>query len=46
MRERAFQLLPYAFTILAPVIIIWWEAFSKHVGAPAALGLSYSREEK
>ena len=39
-------LLPYAFTILVLVIITWWEAFSKRVGAPAALGLLYAREEK
>ncbi len=39
-------MLPYAFTILVLVIITWWEAFSKRVGAPAALGLPYAREEK
>lgn len=31
---------------LVLVIITWWEAFSKRVGAPAALGLPYAREEK
>jgi len=39
-------MLPYAFTILVLVIITWWEAFSKRVGAPAALGLPYMREER
>ena len=39
-------MLPYVFTILVLVIITWWEAFSKRVGAPAALGLPYAREEK
>jgi ABC-type uncharacterized transport system permease subunit len=39
-------MLPYAFTILVLVLITWWEAFSKRVGAPAALGLPYVREEK
>lgn len=39
-------MLPYAFTILVLVVITWWEAFSKRVGAPAALGLAYVREER
>jgi ABC-type uncharacterized transport system permease subunit len=39
-------MMPYAFTILVLVVITWWEAFSKRVGAPAALGLPYMREEK
>ena len=39
-------MLPYVITILVLVIITWWEAFSKRVGAPAALGLPYAREEK
>jgi len=39
-------MLPYAFTILVLVIITWWEAFSRRVGAPAALGLPYVREER
>ncbi len=39
-------MLPYVFTILVLVIITWWEAFSKRVGAPAALGLPYAREER
>jgi len=28
------------------VVITWWEAFSRRVGTPAALGLPYVREEK
>jgi simple sugar transport system permease protein len=39
-------MLPYLFTILVLVIITWWETFSKRVGAPAALGLPYVREER
>ncbi|MGD8398848.1 MAG: ABC transporter permease [Anaerolineae bacterium] len=39
-------MLPYLFTIIVLVIITWWEAFSKRVGAPAALGLPYVREER
>jgi ABC-type uncharacterized transport system permease subunit len=41
------NMMPYVFTtILVLVIITWWEAFSRRVGAPAALGLPYMREEK
>ncbi len=39
-------MLPYLFTIIVLVMITWWEAFSKRVGAPAALGLPYVREER
>lgn len=39
-------MLPYIFTIVVLVIITWWEAVRKRVGAPAALGLPYVREEK
>jgi ABC-type uncharacterized transport system permease subunit len=40
------NMLPYAFTVLVLVLITWWEAFRKRVGAPAALGLPYMREER
>ncbi len=39
-------MLPYLFTVVVLVIITWWEAFRKRVGAPAALGLPYVREEQ
>ncbi len=39
-------MLPYLFTIVVLVIITWWEAFRKRVGAPAALGIPYVREER
>jgi simple sugar transport system permease protein len=39
-------MLPYLLTIVVLVIITWWEAFSKRVGAPAALGQPYVREER
>jgi general nucleoside transport system permease protein len=39
-------MLPYLFTILVLVLITWWETFRKRVGAPAALGLPYVREER
>ena len=40
------NMLPYALTITVLVIITWWEAFRKRVGAPAALGIPYMREER
>lgn len=40
------NMLPYLTTILVLILITWWEALSKRVGAPAALGRSYMREEK
>ena len=40
------NMMPYTFTILILVIITWWETFRKRIGAPAALGLPYVREEK
>ncbi len=40
------NMMPYFFTILVLVMITWWETFRKRVGAPAALGLPYVREEK
>jgi len=39
-------MLPYIATILVLVVITWWEALRKRVGAPAALGKAYMREEK
>jgi len=39
-------MLPYLFTIVVLVLITWLEAFRKLVGAPAALGLPYVREER
>jgi len=39
-------MLPYVMTILVLVAMTWWEALSHLVGAPAALGQPYMREEK
>jgi simple sugar transport system permease protein len=39
-------MLPYAFTIAVLVAITWWESARKRLGAPAALGVPYVREEK
>lgn len=40
------SMLPYLATIVVLILITWWETFSKRVGAPAALGLPYVREDK
>ena len=40
------NMLPYIATIAVLVLITWWETLRKRVGAPAALGLPYAREEK
>jgi ABC-type uncharacterized transport system permease subunit len=40
------HMLPFIFTIVILVVITWWETFRKRVGAPAALGVAYVREEK
>jgi ABC-type uncharacterized transport system permease subunit len=40
------NMLPYLATVFVLVITTWWETLSKRVGAPAALGTSYMREEK
>ena len=40
------NMLPYLLTIVVLVLITWWETFGRRVGAPAALGLPYMREER
>lgn len=40
------NMMPYIGTIIVLVVMTWWEALSKKVGAPAALGTSYMREDK
>jgi simple sugar transport system permease protein len=40
------NMLPYLATILVLVVMTWWETLSKRIGAPAALGKAYVREEK
>ncbi len=40
------NMLPYLTTIFVLIVMTWWEALSKRIGAPAALGKSYMREEK
>ncbi|MGD2143294.1 MAG: ABC transporter permease [Anaerolineae bacterium] len=40
------NMLPYIATIVVLVVITWWETLRKRIGAPAALGVPYAREEK
>ena len=40
------NMLPYITTLVVLVAMTWWEALSKRIGAPAALGKPYMREEK
>ncbi len=40
------NMLPYILTIVVLVIVTWFESLSKRVGAPAALGIPYVREER
>lgn len=40
------NMLPYLATILVLIVMTWWETLSKRIGAPAALGKAYGREEK
>jgi simple sugar transport system permease protein len=40
------NMLPYLATVFVLVVLTWWEALSKRVGAPSALAKSYMREEK
>ncbi|MDX1616072.1 MAG: ABC transporter permease [Candidatus Promineifilaceae bacterium] len=40
------NMLPYILTVVVLVLVTYLEAFRKRVGAPAALGLPYNREER
>ncbi len=40
------NMMPYLATVLVLVVLTWWEALSKRVGAPSALAKSYMREDK
>ncbi len=40
------NMLPYLATILVLVAMTSWETLSHHIGAPAALGVAYMREDK
>ncbi len=40
------NMLPYLMTIIVLVVMTWWETLKKRIGAPAALGVPYMREDK
>lgn len=40
------NMLPYIFTVVVLVLVTWREGLGKRIGAPAALGLPYNREER
>jgi simple sugar transport system permease protein len=40
------NMMPYLATIVVLVLLTWWEALSKRVGAPGALAKSYMREDR
>lgn len=40
------NMLPYIMTVLVLVAMTYWEALRKRIGAPAALGTAYMREDK
>ncbi|MCA9969827.1 MAG: ABC transporter permease [Anaerolineales bacterium] len=44
--SNLLNMLPYILTVVVLVLTTWLEAFNKRVGAPAALGLPYNREER
>lgn len=40
------NMTPYILTVVVLVLVTWREGLSKRLGAPAALGLPYNREER
>ena len=40
------NMLPYILTIIVLVVVTWFESLRKRIGAPAALGVPYVREER
>jgi general nucleoside transport system permease protein len=40
------NMTPYILTVLIAILTTWMQRFNKLVGAPAALGLPYNREER
>ncbi len=40
------NMLPYILTVVVLILVTWREGLSKRIGAPAALGLPYNREER
>jgi simple sugar transport system permease protein len=40
------NMAPYLATVLVLVVMTWWENHNRKIGAPAALAVSYMREDK
>ncbi|MDQ7026460.1 MAG: ABC transporter permease [Anaerolineae bacterium] len=40
------NMMPYLLTVVIAVLTTWMQRFNKLIGAPAALGLPYNREER
>jgi len=40
------NMAPYLATVIVLVVMTWWETHNRKVGSPAALGVSYMREDK
>lgn len=40
------NMMPYLVTVIVLVLMTYWEALRKRIGAPAALGTAYMREDK
>jgi general nucleoside transport system permease protein len=40
------NMMPYIVTVISAVVITWIQRTNKRIGAPAALGLPYNREER
>jgi len=44
--SNLLMMLPYLTTLIVMIVFSFNEKFRKRVGAPSALGIPYSREEK
>ena len=44
--SNLLNMLPYILTVVVLVLVTWREGLGKRLGAPAALGLPYDREER
>ncbi len=44
--SNLLNMLPYMLTVAVLVLVTWREGLGKRIGAPAALGLPYDREER
>jgi simple sugar transport system permease protein len=40
------NMMPYLLTVVIAVVITWIQRYNRRIGAPAALGLPYNREER